>query len=339
MGKYFVFLLIFILLCCTSSPPKKVDIVFYYWQSRFSLDSLENHYLKVLNTQKIYVKAFDVDWDEHEKRALPLSELTLNNSWFPPLEFIPTVFITNRTMINLSAEKIEALGDQIMRKIRLKWKVFNWASPKEIQLDCDWSSQSRRNYFHLIDHLRKRHNLQVTTTVRLHQFKYPLDTGVPPANQGILMVYNMGDLNDPNEKNSILNLKTAAQYLNNVPKYPLKLQVALPLFSWGVLKRRGKVIALIPQIKEKARSVYFRSLSETDFVITKSHYFGELYLYEGDQLRQERVNIKELKETVRLIRRNLDYDSLELCFYHLDQDVLEDFSTQDLKDIQAILQD
>ena len=68
--------------------------------------------------------------------------------------------------------------------------------PKEIQLDCDWNSSTQKKYFNLIEEMKLYptwENIVWSATIRLHQLKYPKQTGVPPVNKGVLMFYNMGN--------------------------------------------------------------------------------------------------------------------------------------------------
>ena len=258
MFRYAWLIAFLLLLSCGSSEQKHVSLNFYHWKSGFEIDSLESNFLNQVKSQKIYLRAFDVDWNATTQKAVPLAEMHVKRTSLLSIELVPVIFITNRTMIHISYDKIAGLGDRIIKKIRAIWKQANWASPQKVQLDCDWSSKSRRNYFHLLDYLKKKYKLKISTTIRLHQYKYPTQTGVPPVDQGVLMIYNMGDVRDASETNSILNLKAASAYLNHGAAYPLSLQVALPLFSWGVLQRQGKVIRLLPEIDPNALKKIFQ---------------------------------------------------------------------------------
>ncbi len=75
----------------------------------------------------------------------------------------------------------------------------------------------------------------LSATIRLHQVKYFETTGVPPVKSGMLMFYNTGDLENPSEENSILNIETAELYLSGLEDYPMQLDIVLPLFSWAVV--------------------------------------------------------------------------------------------------------
>ena len=74
----------------------------------------------------------------------------------------------------------------------------------------------------------------LSATIRLHQVKYYKQAGIPPVDRGMLMFYNMGKLNALTAENSIYNSNDAAGYIETVDDYPLKLDLALPAFSWAV---------------------------------------------------------------------------------------------------------
>jgi hypothetical protein len=133
-----------------------------------------------------------------------------------------------------------------------------------VQLDCDWTISTRVVYFHFLAALRARlpQGVALSATLRLHQYRYPDRTGIPPVDRVMLMFYNMGQLDDPDEPNSILNLAAAQPYLDGAPPYPVPLDVALPVFRWGVLYRDGRMTKLIHDLTadelaaDTARFVY-----------------------------------------------------------------------------------
>ena len=85
------------------------------------------------------------------------------------------------------------------------------------------------------------------------------------------MFYNMGEVADWNCENSILNQTDARAYLPNFRDYPLDLDLVLPIFSWGVLYRQGRMIRLINNLRpEDLRdTTYFHEAANNRFEITK----------------------------------------------------------------------
>ena len=112
----------------------------------------------------------------------------------------------------------------------------------------------RRKYFTLIEQIKQLteiNNIEITTTIRLHQVKFFNKTGVPPIKRGMLMFYNMSDVSNMKTRNSIYDEVLAKKYLINFDKYPLDLDVVMPAFSWACWFRNGKLKNLINDVKAK----------------------------------------------------------------------------------------
>jgi hypothetical protein len=293
-----------------------------------------------LNARRLYVKFFDVAWDDASNEAVPQASLERVGEW-TDYDMVPTVFITNQTMLELPATERKDLAERILQKITSLWPGLQ---PGEIQLDCDWTEGSRDAYFQLLALVRERlpTTTKLSVTLRLHQYRYPEQTGVPPADRAMLMFYNMGDLTDWEEPNSILNLEKARPYLQTTAPYPLPLDLALPIFNWGVLFREGKMIKLLPGLTANAlTAVGAKLLDQGDdqrFEITKSTYLEGYYLYRGDQLRLETIRAEQLVEAARLLRSVTTSSNAYLSFYHLDSTLLSQFSVTDLRHCLTVLE-
>lgn len=308
-------LLLHVLLACQNSK-EKPDINFYYWKTIFRLDSTEKKALTYLETKKLYLRLFDIDYHP-EKGAIPvgIAEIIDTTSTF---DVVGVVFITNRTMIQIPSDRIEDLAEKIFRKISLQTQKMPL---KELQLDCDWSERSQKNFFVLCKALKKRFqskHIPISATIRLHQYKYTKETGIPPVDAGVLMLYNVGDINGSATENSILELKKVEQYLDVHQKYPLKLRVALPIFGWGIVQREGKTVHLLSQISEQdlMANANSKKITKNTYQVSKNHYFGGVYLYEQDVLRWESVDVEILEKLTSLVARKIL--TKEIILYHLD---------------------
>lgn len=268
---------------------------FYYWKTVFHLSTQERGYLKKLHIKRLYIKYFDIDWNAHLQEAQPVGELKWQTNDIPVTHIVPTIFITNRTLLNISYNRLEKLGNNIANKILEMSKNLRNVTINEIQLDCDWSGKTQKRFFKLIEILREQVKSKgidtLSATIRLHQIKYYKKTGVPPVDRGMLMFYNMGSLDGKNTNNSILDLQIAQQYLGKSKNYPLKLDVALPIYQWGVLMRRGKVIKLLNNLKNNTfvNNRFFRQNKEQLFEVVESTYLNGVYLYKGDLDRKSVV--------------------------------------------------
>ena len=342
-------LFLFILPSCQKeTPPKIIQPAFYHWQTQLKIDSTEASYLEKLQTKRLYVKFFDVDWDANQQQAIPKASLQIlkSDARYSKLkiDIIPTIFITNQTFKQLSNEASDELSARIWDKIQRLMPNTNF---KEIQFDCDWTLSTRIAYFDFLNQFKKQipATTKLSATIRLHQYRYPEKTGVPDVDRGMLMFYNMGDLGDRNEPNSILNLEKARPYLNN-SKYPIPLDIALPIFQWGVLFREGKMIKLINGLGDKRLidSSYYKALPlvhhdhETHhYKLKKSTYLDGYYLYKGDKIRLESVSVDQLIKASERLKNVINSDTTHLSFYHLDTPILEKYDYGVFEKCAAIL--
>lgn len=116
----------------------------------------------------------------------------------------------------------------------------------EIQIDCDWTLKTKVNYFAFLNALKKISHKTISCTLRLYPFKYPEIMGTPPVDKATLMCYNLTKPLESENKNSILDNNELRSYLKNTEKYPIHLDIALPLFSMMYQNGRKYKALLIP---------------------------------------------------------------------------------------------
>ncbi len=332
-----IVVLFFVCLSSCQKTARKVSPAFYHWQTHFSLSQQENLYLSQIGAEKIYVKFFDVDWDFGRRAAVPLATVQFDTLTLPTQRIIPTVFITNRTFLNLPEDRVEILADNVHQKLNY---LIADKTVEEVQMDCDWTAKTRGKYFHFLELLQqkvKQENRFLSITIRLHQFKYPQQTGIPPVSKGMLMVYNVGKLEDWFEQNSILTEKGLTPYLGDFSKYPLELDIALPIFSWGVVYRDRKLIKLINNLRtaDLQDTSIFKQLTENRFEIKKSNYLNGYYMYAGDRIRLEAISPSLLNVTADVLAKNDPANELTVAFYHLDSSTIKHYHHEQIQEIIA----
>jgi hypothetical protein len=316
----------------------EVATAFYHWKTTLNLT--ETLLLKNKNTP-LYLHCFDVDWDEERSFVVPIATLDVQKPLPEDFPVVPVIYITNRCFENISDKYLEAMAESIWERIEqvvLQSDEFQ-VQIEAVQFDCDWTLTTKDKYFAFLEKIKSYCPVPLSATIRLHQLKYALKTGVPPVDNGMLMFYNMGDLDNPNTQNSILDLATAKQYLTNAKQYPLPLDVALPLFQWAVVLRDGKVVELLSAAsRQSLKSNEF--LEKTDngqYKVIESTYVHGFYCYEGDQIRLETVTQSQLEAAADMLADALKKEKRTVCFYHLDFDLLQSFPDDALKKIRAAM--
>ena len=338
MKQLFYGFLIVVLWSCSKEQVHEKS--FYHWKSNFDLSDFETSYLDTLNVKKVYLRFFDVKWITDQNGTFPIAQLKVNDSIDKDLEIVPVVYITNESLQKISIKNVFDLAQNVAVQIQQLAKDNNipFTKIKEVQFDCDWSETTRAKYFEFLNAIRKgfnRSDLKLSATIRLHQVKYAKRTGTPPVDQGVLMFYNMGKLTDVSTINSILDLETAKKYLYNFDEYDLNFDVALPLFSWGVQFRKGKVVQLLNNLSESDLEENADLVQQENnyFEVKKSTYINDQYVYKGDQIRFESVQSAQLKKASQMLDEVMKDSNYNLIFYHLDEKVLSSYSPQFLKSL------
>lgn len=270
---------------------KDIQISFYSWENSFEEQNIN---------EKLYIKVLDVNFSTK-------LELLKTNIKDVPKNFIPVIYITNETMKNVDYSLVSKAILETLKNYKFD----------EIQIDCDWSLSTRSNYFNLLEDLKEKLNKKISATIRLHQIKYYTKTGIPPVDYGVLMYYNMSNIGDFNTKNSILDNEIAKKYHYNFDVYPLKLKLALPLYSQAIQFREEKAISLFEGVEEKDFNNDFEKLENNRYKVLNSHYFKGRYIYKDDIFRLENSNEQDIKIALKdfLDLSKNRYD--EVIFYTL----------------------
>ena len=196
----------------------------YYWRTDLRLDSTERAFLKQYNIKKVYCRYFDVVMGDNSAEPRPNATISFSDSLPDGIEIIPTIYITEDCMHKPHKD----LAEKIVQRIRQMNETNNINNVHEIQIDCDYTSRSRKTYYKFLEEVVKLWKSKVSTTIRLHQLSMP----APPVDYGALMVYNTGDPRKWQERNPILDYRDVYPYLKHLEQYALPLAVAYPVYQW-----------------------------------------------------------------------------------------------------------
>ena len=210
--------------CQHSDMPQENAV--YYWRTEWRTDSVERAFLQQYHINKIYCRYFDVVMNS-DGEPMPNATIRFVQDQLANIKLIPTVFITEDCMHKAHNGLAKKLVDRIVQMN----ETNDITGVDELQIDCDYTARSRKTYYDFLQAARdeaKKHGMRLSTTIRLHQLSMP----VPPADYGVLMIYNTGDPNKFNERNPILDIRDVQPYLRYLADYELPLAAAYPTFRW-----------------------------------------------------------------------------------------------------------
>ena len=167
----------------------------YYWRTDLRFDSTERAFLSQYNINKVYCRYFDVVMNDDDTEPSPNATISFSDTLPAGIELIPTIYITEDCMHKPHKDK------------------------------------SRQTYYKFLEEVRHQlssKKYQLSTTIRLHQLSMP----APPADYGVLMVYNTGNPLKWQERNPILDYRDVYPYLSRLEDYPLPLATAYPVYQW-----------------------------------------------------------------------------------------------------------
>lgn len=311
--------LFLMLLCgaCQKSVQDHVTHGVYIWNSRSDygyLDTTEIKFLRRNQVQRLYCKLTDVVWDDVD-HAHPVdiknvpSDADINAHY----DIIPCIFITNEAMLKSSRQELDYMAEKISSRL-----ARYHDKSTEYQIDCDWSENSKGNYFYFLTKMKQHlKTKQQSVTLRLYPYKYSQKVGVPPADRAMLMLYNFKSPQVLGEDNTIFDKVEAEKYLSD-NKYPIPLDFAIPSFSWNILYASdGKFLGFINESSITTDSLLCKPLKKSLFVIEKDTTVGAIYLRKGNLLKIEHISKAELLEARSLVDEFKNSNSYTLSVFDL----------------------
>ena len=226
----------------------------YFWRTDLRLDSTEWTFLQRYHINKVYCRYFDVVIDEEGAEPKPNATIAFSCTLPDSIELIPTIYITEDCM----HQKHQGLAEKIVKRIRQMNETNDIKHISEIQIDCDYTLKSRKNYYEFLKEVKQAWGQTLSTTIRLHQ----LSMEAPPVDYGVLMIYNTGDPRKWEERNPILDIRDVQPYLKRLDSYPLPLAAAYPVYQWVRMIRNIRIehtvgadeILRVKEAVEKERS-------------------------------------------------------------------------------------
>lgn len=309
----FLFLFVFIFSC---SKKENHSYTFYYWKTKLALDKTEKEVLNKATAPYLYTRFFDID--KIDGKFQPVGVITEDPSFETNKQIVPTVFITNRTFLYISKEEITFLAKNINDLIQKKTSEYHLKTSNEIQIDCDWTAGTKDDYFTFLKELKRISQKEITCTLRLHQVKDKIQTGIPPIEKVYLMCYSTSSPLENSDKNSILDVNILKSYLSKIDEYPIKkIEVALPIYSWGIVTNYLGKHKLINALSQKdLKNSNFKKISNTEIEIQKDGFYFGNYLNKGFRIKVEEISDEQLQEVINFLEKKIQH--FNIIYYQLD---------------------
>jgi hypothetical protein len=346
----------FVFYSCSQKNNREVTRSYYYWRSNGEISNEEIEFLRDHKVSKLYVRLMDIDWSE-VYGAIPVStgrpdylNFYINHDDSTRIDITPVVFITNKTFEKIDSSAIPLLAKRVIRRCLLSYddedKRYESEhrsygqpfQPREIQLDCDWTAGTRDKYFYFLQQLKRLmpvDNILISATIRLHQFKYPGKTGVPPVNRGMLMVYNISDLRQYSPVNSIYDHDKAKAYFKSPEKYALPLDIVLPAYSWCIVFRDQKFYQIENGLSERdlAGLSFLQKKANGFYQVKQDTVFHDLFLRPGDEIKPEGIDSTTLQQAARLAKEAINTGQFAIAFFELSASEISNYSYESIEDI------
>lgn len=316
----------------------------YYWKTCLDADSADMEFMKWHDIGRVYLRMFDVDVDsltvEGVKDVVPTASLRVSDNGSerfcgdssPHIEFVPVVYVTQDAI--RSSGDVGTLAANIYRRVRAMCRCNELPGVSELQLDCDWTSGTRQRFFALCDSVKsliRRDSIdwKLSSTIRLHQ----LSQSAPPVDRGVLMVYNTGSYNNPDEPNSIISPEAVKRYVGRLKDYPLHLDVAYPTYSWQLLFRNRQFSGIITGAPLRDTTAFRRVGPNRYEALGDVPVGSNSMALKGDIVRLETSDYPDIMKVKSLVEKELAAKPHSTILYHFDLSNLNKYTHDEIDDM------
>ena len=280
----------------------------YHWKTVFDLDSAEVAFLKKHDVGRVYVRMFDVvpehDFLNDVTDVVPIATTKFVSPVPADVEIVPVTYITIEALRAMEGRE-EVIAALIVERMLAMCSYNECGNINELQLDCDWTVATKESYervCRVAKELLNAKGIALSITVRLHQLRET----PPPADSGVLMLYNTGALKRPETDNSILSYDDVDVYVSPT-EYPMPLDYAYPIFGWGV------------------------KFVENKFVSIVSYECDEIS--ENEHIRYERARMCTILDVKELVEKNVGKPARGNILYHLDYSQFKNYTDDEISQI------
>ncbi len=305
------------------------DVSFYYWRTKWRLNETERNCIAQNDVKHIFVRYFDVALQQG--KAIPVGRIAFDDT-VPVDSITPVIYIKNEVFLSQTLN-IEELSENILKLVN-SINENHGVYTNGLQIDCDWTLGSKDSFMEFINYIKPKIEGELSATIRLHQVKYWKRTGIPNVDYGVLMYYNMGKIDANPSNNSIYQSSIAKQYVHTLSGYPMPLDIALPIFSWGIQCRNNKVVGVFGKLsKDELDMCDSFSLQDNVYLAQKSFFWRAKYIEQGDCIKLETVGKQDLETMATELTEHLKYAPRNIIFYDLDSINITSYDKEIFKNI------
>lgn len=320
----------------------------YYWKTVFRCDSAELDFLKQHNIGKLYLRMFDVVECDYAtatyEKVVPNATVKIGNEEYSmmfddeqlgKMEFVPVVYITLDALKAMQGNE-DMMARYIVERVKNMCQYNALPNVKELQLDCDWTSSTEDSFFALCRAVDSYANVdlklhwRLSSTIRLHQ----LSGNVPPVDNGVLMVYNTGNFDNPDAKNSIIDADDVEPYLKHLASYPLYLDIAYPTYSWQLLFRARKFAGLLSDVN-LSDTALFRAYRPYCYEVKKEFTYNDKKIKPGNIIRDEIAEFENVARVKDMIEKKMEDRPHNNILYHFDIKNLSKFTDNEIDSLYS----
>ena len=349
---------------------------FCYWETKYNADTA---LVNATETNHYYVRYFDVDWDNISQEAKPIASIStydvIDVKFTPSIFFTNKVFEkSTKKQLEVLSQRVKKRVEQITEEEfahsafyrgghyqNLKSEYFGYNDSikfakidsakkvfvdsfmnnvTEVLIDCDWTAGTQENFFYFIECLKKDFaDKEITVTLRLWQYKRNKPEDIPPVDRCLLMCYNMQALNDYKVENSIASLGELKKYVSG-KKYPLKLDIALPIFNWAILFRNEQFMGILGNVNKQEYDnnfIEYESLGNGRYCSLIDKVIGNFFIRKGDIIRIEEVSKEELHQMAEYLKSEINMDKYSrITFFSWNKVYINNYGSDEIKDIRAV---
>ncbi|NII29844.1 hypothetical protein HB364_32500 [Pseudoflavitalea sp. X16] len=339
-------------IACRQRKPVVIR-AYYYWQNSTTVAGEEKAFLRKHAVTKLYAKCLDIDWNSIN-HAYPLTITNVHHIAYGFSHYndtlnakvVPVVFMTNKTFLQIDSTEIPMLATHILRKCIPGFDSlsipehgsYHYTVPEEVQFDCDWTITTEEKYFYFLRCVKAQlgaRPVTISATIRLHQFKNPHLTGIPPADRGMLMVYNISRLTEYTPVNSIYDNEKAKPYFTRKKNYDLPLDIALPAYSWAIFFHHGKFSMIDNGLtRDSLENMSFLRRAPNGFYqVTADTVLSGLYIRPGDEIKMEKIEEATLLQAAEMAGRAINTAAFSVALFDLSTPEIQNYRHETIEQV------